>query len=145
MVNSVVLVGRLVRDPELRYTPTGTPVARFTIAVDRRFKGPNGEKQTDFIRISSWSKQAELVANYLQKGALVGVEGSLRIDSVTQQDGTRRDYTEVRCEHITFLSSRRDGAPSPDAGEFADFGEVVEPPRLPRNPAEDEEDDIPFN
>ncbi|MCL2549291.1 MAG: single-stranded DNA-binding protein [Symbiobacteriaceae bacterium] len=144
MVNSVVLVGRLTRDPELRYTPNGAPVTRFDLAVDRRFKGPNGEKQTDFIRISCWNKQAEFAANYLQKGSLIGVEGSLRIDTVTQQDGTRRSYTEVRCEHISFVGARRDSATPQEENEFADFGEVVEAPRLNEPKDQDEEDDIPF-
>ena len=145
MVNYIVLVGRLTRDPELRYTPSGTPVARFSLAVDRRGKGPNGEKQTDFIRVSCWNKTAELVSNYMQKGRLVAVEGSLRINVVNNPDGTRREYTEVYCTNVTFLDRGRDSAaPAAEESEFAGFGEVVSEPRA-NAPQGDDEDDVPFN
>ena len=149
MVNSVILVGRLTRDPELRYTPNGNPVARFSLAVDRSFRGPNGERQTDFIRCSCWNKTAELVSNYLQKGRLVAIEGSLRVNSVTNADGSRRDYTEVICSRVTFLDRGRDGSgtSSPEESDFADFGEVVTAPQVRTNAVviEDDDDDVPFN
>ena len=141
MVNSVILVGRLTRDPELRYTPNGAPVARFSLAVDRRSRSSDGAKQTDFIRCSCWNKQAELVSNYLQKGRLVAVEGSLRVNSVTNPDGTRREYVEVVCFSVTFLDRGRDQGDRPvaDENDFAGFGETVIP-SLP----DDDDDDIPF-
>lgn len=143
MVNSVILVGRLTRDPELRYTPSGAPVARFSLAVDRRSRSAGGEKQTDFIRCSCWNKQAELVSNYLQKGRLVAVEGSLRVNSVTNPDGTRREYAEVVCFSVTFLDRGRDqnAIPNPEDSDFAGFGEV-----MPSRPMQDDDDDddVPF-
>ena len=147
MINSVVLTGRLTRDPELRYTPNSNPVTRFTIAVDRRGKGPNGEKQTDFIRCSCWNKTAELAANYLHKGSLIGVEGSLRVNVVNNPDGTRREYVEVLINNFTFLDSRREGAPAnAEENDFAGFGEVLPAatPTRPRALREEEDDDIPF-
>ena len=144
MLNSVVLVGRLTRDPELRYAASGAPIARFSLAVDRIGKGPSGEKQTDFIRISCFNKQAELVANYLQKGALVGIEGSLRINVVPQADGSKREYAEVTCNRVTFLSSKRETASADAEGnEFSGFGEVVATTR-PAQIRDDEDDDVPF-
>ncbi|MCL2497301.1 MAG: single-stranded DNA-binding protein [Symbiobacteriaceae bacterium] len=146
MLNSVVLIGRLTRDPELRYTPAGNPVARFSLAVDRR-RGAGGEKQTDFIRISCWNKTADTVAQYLQKGRLIAVEGSLRVSNITNPDGTRREFVEVVCNSFHFLDRGKDGAPSPEEeNEFAGFGEVVSPPALRKREKidEDEDDDVPF-
>jgi len=140
----VVLIGRLTRDPELRYTPNGTPVARFSLAVDRRTRNANGERQTDFIRISCWNKTAETVSNYLQKGRLIAVEGSLRVNTVTNPDGTRREYAEVICNSFSFLDRGRDGSPAEtEESEFAGFGEVVPAPR-PQPVADEDEDDVPF-
>lgn len=144
MVNHIVLVGRLTRDPEMRYTPSGASVARFTLAVDRNRKGPNGERQADFIRCSIWNKQAEFVMNYVQKGRMVAVQGSLRIDSVTQPDGTRRDYVEVSCNSITALDRPKDSG----------MGSGDIPGDMPYEPEEDgkhnrsnqeSDDDVPFN
>jgi single-strand DNA-binding protein len=144
MVNHIVLVGRLTRDPEMRYTPSGASVARFTLAVDRNRKGPNGERQTDFIRCSIWNKQAEFVINYVQKGRLVAVEGSLHIDSVTQPDGTRRDFVEVSCNSITPLDRPKDAGaengeiPGDMPYESFDGGK-------PGKQAQESDDDVPFN
>jgi single-strand DNA-binding protein len=103
MLNCVILIGRLCSDPRLSYTPSGKPTARITLAVDRGRKDANGKNEADFIRCSFWDKQAELVANYLQKGRKVAVEGRLRIDESEQQDGTRKQYVEVVCSHVEFL------------------------------------------
>ena len=78
MLNRIILIGRLTKDPELRYTPSGVAVAKFTLAVDRNFKNQQGEKETDFINIVVWQKQAENVANYLLKGKLAAVEGACK-------------------------------------------------------------------
>ena len=144
MVNNVVLVGRLTRDPELRYTPSGAPVARFTLAVDRSARSSNGEKQTDFIRITCWEKQAELVSNYLNKGSLVGIEGAIRVNSVSNPDGTRREFVEVLCRRVSFLGGRRDSQPNPEERDFAGFGEVVRAPGANPVMQDDEEDEVPF-
>ena len=90
MLNRVILIGRLVADPELRYTPSGVPVANFRIAVDRSFTNAAGERETDFINIVAWRQRAEFAANYLGKGRLVAIDGRLQIRQWTTQDGQRR-------------------------------------------------------
>jgi len=95
MINRVVLVGRLTRDPELRKTVNGTSVASFTIAVDNRTKGPNGEKTTSFIPCNAWNQQAENACKYTHKGSLVGVEGRLNQRSYDAKDGRKVSVVEV--------------------------------------------------
>lgn len=108
LLNKVVLIGRLVRDPELRYTQNeGVPVANFSIAVDRPFSNQKGEKETDFIRIVAWKKQAENCASYLSKGRLVAVEGRLQIRSYEDREGNKRTAAEVVARNVVFLESRR--------------------------------------
>ncbi|NLN82892.1 MAG: single-stranded DNA-binding protein [Firmicutes bacterium] len=142
MVNHIVLVGRLTRDPEMRYTPSGASVARFTLAVDRNRRGPDGEKQTDFIRCSIWNKQAEFVMNYVHKGRLVAVVGSLQINTVTQPDGTRRDYTEVSCYSIQALDRGRDRT---DSGEIpGDIPYETYEGRQDKT-IDESDDDVPFS
>lgn len=115
MLNRVILIGRLTADPELRYTPSGTPVANFRLAVDR-MRSQAGEKQTDFITIVLWSKQAEFAANYLGKGRLVAIEGRLQIRQWTTNDGQRRSSAEVVGDRVQALERRREEAATP-AGE----------------------------
>ncbi len=108
MLNRVILIGRLTRDPELRYTSNeGVPVANFTIAVDRSFSNQKGEKEADFIRIVVWKKQAENCANYLSKGRLVAVEGRLQVRSYEDREGVKRIIAEVVAQNVQFLESRR--------------------------------------
>lgn len=114
-MNHIVLIGRLTRDPELRYTPNGLAVANFDLAVDRPTTNQQGERETDFIRIVAWQKQAELCANYLKKGRLVGVEGRLQIRSYETQDGQKRKVAEVVANFVQFLDRGRDEA-SPVTG-----------------------------
>lgn len=114
-LNHVVLIGRLTRDPELRYTTSETAVANFTIAVDRRVKA-GAEKEADFIRITVWSKQAENCANYLAKGRLVAVEGRLQVRNY-EKDGQRHTITDVVAENVQFLSPKNNSesvTPPPD-------------------------------
>ena len=107
-MNNVVLVGRLTRDIELRYIPgNGTPVGNFTIAVDREFSGKDGKKETDFIDIQVWGKSAENCANYIGKGSLVGIQGSIRIEKY-EKDGERRTFTKVNANKVQFLDSKKD-------------------------------------
>ncbi|BAD42301.1 single-stranded DNA-binding protein [Symbiobacterium thermophilum] len=108
MLNSVVLIGRLTKDPELRYTPSGKAVATLRLAVDRGTVNQQGERETDFIDIVVWEKQAETVANYLQKGRLVAVQGRLQIRQYTTQDGQKREKAEVVATTVRFLDSARD-------------------------------------
>lgn len=102
-MNKVVLIGRLTKDPDLRYTQSGIAVARFTLAVDRGFKNQDGEKQADFIPITVWRTQAENCAKYLQKGRLVAVAGRIQTGSYETPDGQRRYTTEVVADEVRFL------------------------------------------
>lgn len=111
MLNRVILIGRLTRDPELRYTPQGVPVASFTLAVDRPFSNSQGQRETDFIDCLAWRKLGENVANHLTKGRLAAVEGRLQIRSYETQDGQRRKVAEVVCDDVRFLDRpSREGA-----------------------------------
>lgn len=102
-MNRVVLIGRLTKDPELRFTPgSGTAVTTFTLAVDRR-QSKNGQREADFIPIVAWNKVAENVANYMSKGKLVGVSGRIQVRSYEAKDGTRRYVTEVIADEVQFL------------------------------------------
>lgn len=113
MINRIVLVGRLTRDPELRYTPSGKAVASFTLAVNRRFSR-QGEREADFIDIVVWDKLAETVANHLGKGRLVGVEGRLQVRSYETQDGQKRKAAEVVAENVTFLDRAKESPGNDD-------------------------------
>ena len=112
MINRVVLVGRLTKDPDLRYTPSGAAVARFTLAVNRTFSNAQGEKEADFINCTVWRKQAENTANFLKKGSLAGVEGRIQTGSYEGQDGKRVYTTEVVADSVQFLEPRSAGAGS---------------------------------
>ena len=112
MINRVVLVGRLTRDPELRKTVNGASVAAFTIAVDNRTKGPNGEKTTSFIPCTAWNQQAENACKYTHKGSLVGVEGRLNQRSYDAKDGRKVSVVEVICDSVQFLESKNSNTAS---------------------------------
>ncbi|WP_404988191.1 single-stranded DNA-binding protein [Clostridium culturomicium] len=101
-MNKVVLIGRLTKDPELKFTPTGTSVTTFTLAVSRRYK-KEGQPQADFIQIVAWGKTGEGVANYKKKGALISVAGRIETRNYEAKDGTKRYVTEVIAEEIIFL------------------------------------------
>lgn len=106
MLNRTVLVGRLTRDPDLRYTPNGKAVANFNIAVNRPFKDQNGENQADFINGVAWNKQAESLANYMKKGSQIGVDGRLQSRTYEGQDGKTVFVTEVVADSIQFLETK---------------------------------------
>jgi len=103
MYNRIILIGRLTRDPELRYVPSGAPVASFSLAVDRPFRDQQGNRETDFIDIVAWRKLAEQVSQYMTKGRMVAVEGRLQIRSYETQDGQKRKVAEVVADGIRFL------------------------------------------
>ena len=109
-MNRAILVGRLTRDPELRNTNSGVPVASFTIAVNRTFASASGEREADFINCIAFNKQAENLQRYIKKGGLVGVEGRIQTRSYTAQDGSRRFVTEVVCDNVHFLEPKGTGA-----------------------------------
>ena len=113
MLNRVVLVGRLTRDPELRYTPNGVATTKIGLAVNRNFTNAQGEREVDFIDVVAWRKQAETVAQYLKKGRLVAIDGRLQTRSYEAQDGQRRKVYEVVADQVRFLDSAKgqpDGA-----------------------------------
>ena len=110
MLNRIILMGRLTRDPELRHTQTGTPVASFTLAVDRDFKSRDGgDRATDFIDIVAWRSTAEFVSKYFTKGRMAVVEGRLQIRDWTDRDGGKRRSAEVIADNVYFGDSKRDG------------------------------------
>ena len=126
MLNSVTLIGRLTRDVELRYTPSGVAVARFNLAVERSFKNAKGEREADFIDIVVWRKAAEVVANNLGKGRLVAVEGNLQIRSYDDREGIRRKAAEINASKVRFLNwpsnqKNKEASNEIDLGSEIDF------------------------
>ena len=115
MLNRIVLIGRLTQDPELRHTNSGTAVATFTLAVDRARPNQNGERETDFINIVVWQKQAETCAQYLHKGRLTAIDGRLQIRSYENREGQKVRVAEVVAESVRFLD-RGDNHGSPSSG-----------------------------
>lgn len=137
MLNTIVIMGRLTRDPELRYTQNQTPVASFTLAVDRDFSGRDGaEKQTDFIDCVAWRSSAEFISKYFSKGRLAVVAGRLQLRDWTDKDGNKRRSAEVVSDHIYFGDSKKDSgtqSAEPTAYGSQQFTEL-----------EDEDEDLPF-
>jgi single-strand DNA-binding protein len=121
MINRVVLVGRLTKDPDLRYTPNGVPVATFTLAVNRTFSSQSGEREADFILCVVWRKQAENVANFLKKGSLAGVDGRIQTRNYEGQDGKRVYVTEVVAESVQFLEPKNASNRQNASGGFAPY------------------------
>lgn len=135
-MNKCILIGRLVADPQLRYTQSGIAVASFTLAVDRGFTNANGEREADFIDIVTWRKQAEACANNLTKGRQVAVEGRLQIRSYDDQNGIRRKASEIVANQVQFLGRKAEND-NGDNNRQAD-------PGMPEAPPEPEFDDVPF-
>lgn len=143
MLNRVILIGRLTKDPELRYTPNGVAVCQFTLAVDRPFSG-EGKKESDFIPVVVWRKPAEAAAEYLRKGRLAAVEGRIQVRNYENNEGRRVYVTEVIADNVRFLEpANRDNTVSNSNGAgrngstsdpFADNGE----------PLDISDDDLPF-
>ena len=124
MLNRIIIMGRLVRDPELRTTQSGTSVTSFTLAVDRDFKSrESGEKSTDFIDVVAWRQTAEFVCKYFTKGRMAVAEGRLQIREWKDKDGNNRRTAEVVAENVYFGDSKRDGADSGyGAGAYGNAG-----------------------
>lgn len=145
MYNRIILIGRLTRDPELRYTPSGQPVASFSLAVDRPFKSQDGQKQTDFIDIVAWRKLAERVGQYATKGRLVAVEGRLQIRSYEAKDGSgRRKVTEVVADAVRFLDSAKSASQRPAAHPDAASADEMPPHDPEPVTAGAGDEDVPF-
>ena len=134
-MNCINLVGRLVRDVEMRYSPSGVCISTFTLAVDRKFKNSEGQKEADFIQIKCFKALGELVANYLSKGKLAGVTGSLQISSYNDKDGNKKYSTDVIANDVQFLSPKDNSSETPNSPENpkGSFGHEV-----------NLDDDIPF-
>lgn len=107
MLNHITLMGRLTRDPELRFTPQNTPVASFTLAVERDYQPGGSERQTDFIDCVSWRKTAEFISKHFQKGSLAVVSGRLQIRDYTDRDGGKRRSAEVAVDNIYFCEKKQ--------------------------------------
>lgn len=125
-MNKIFLIGRLTKNPELKYTPSGAAVCSFTLAVDRRFTSQSGEREADFINIVVWNKAAENCAKYLSKGKQTAVEGRLQIRSYDGNDGKKRWVTEVVADNVEFLGSgQQQGTRTYSQSEIEDWGEEV--------------------
>lgn len=151
-MNHVVLVGRLTKDPELRYIPgTGTAVATFAIAIDRDYAKKDGSRETDFIPVEVMGKPAEFCANYISKGRLVALQGSIRVDNYQTQSGERRTFTKVSARNIQALDSNKNRSDNPypnqnqNQGFEPSFEPSFEPTGLdPQGFQAIDDDDIPF-
>lgn len=129
MLNKVILMGRLTRDPELRATQSGTQCAHFSLAVERDFKSQGGEKQTDFIDCVAWRNTAEFVSKYFTKGRMAVVSGSLQIRDWTDKDGNKRRSAEVQADNVYFGDAKPAAQTAPATGEY---------------PISDDESELPF-
>ncbi|AJD92999.1 single-stranded DNA-binding protein [Jeotgalibacillus malaysiensis] len=118
MMNRVVLVGRLTKDPDLRYTPSGVAVATFTLAVNRAFTNQQGDREADFINCVVWRRPAENVANFLKKGSLAGVDGRIQTRSYDNQEGKRVYVTEVNAESVQFLEPKNASGGQSGGGSY---------------------------
>ena len=125
MLNKIILMGRLTRDPELRHTGSGTAVASFTVAVDRDFKGQGGEKETDFIDIVAWRNTAEFVSKYFTKGRTAVIEGRLQIRAWTDKDGGKRRSAEVIADNVYFGDSKKESFADQGFAEIEDDGDIT--------------------
>lgn len=140
MINRIVLVGRMTRDPELRRTANDTPVCTFTLAVDDRMRDSSGNRTTTFVGVTVWNVQADNVAKYCRKGSLVGVDGRIKQRTYERRDGTKTSVIEVIADSVQFLE--------PKNGRLVENEEVI-----PDKPADDSknldaidvtDDDLPF-
>lgn len=142
MINNTVLVGRLTKDVELRYTPSNVAVATFTLAVNRSFKNENGDREADFINCVMWRQQAENLANWTKKGALIGVTGRIQTRSYDNQQGQRVYVTEVVAEQFQLLESKGQGNQGQQRQaqqQAPDFSRSAN-----TNPLDISDDDLPF-
>jgi single-strand DNA-binding protein len=143
MINNVTLVGRLTKDPELKYTPSGVAVANFTLAVNRPFK-TNGENEADFINITVWRKPAENAANFLKKGSLAGVTGSIQTRNYEGSDGKRVYVTEVVADRVQFLDSKGSGQTNNNQSKPQENTRVDEDPFAGNGQIDIDDSDLPF-
>lgn len=148
-MNKAILVGRLVRDPELRQTQSGTSVASFTVACDRRYARKGEERQADFINCVAWGAAADFVCNYFEKGMRIALDGRIQVRSYDDQSGNKRYVTEVIAENVEFAQSKNEGSAAQAPNQPAQ-----QKPAAPQAPSSDidgfmpiegiEEEDFPF-
>ena len=131
MLNRIIVMGRMTRDPELRRTNSGTAVASFTVAVDRDFKSQSGEKETDFIDVVAWRNTAEFVSKYFSKGRMAVVEGRLQLRDWTDKDGNKRRTAEIVTDSVYFGDSKRDGGDMVQSEPQGGFNEIEDDGDLP--------------
>ncbi len=139
MINRVVLVGRITKDPEQKRTQNNIPVVSFSLAVDSRYTNDQGEKKADFIQCVAWNKSAEFMSNYVRKGAMLGVEGRIQTRTYETNTGETRYVTEVVCDSVQLLESKRDVAPAPTPSY-----EQEEDPFVSKGKSLATEEDLPF-
>lgn len=118
MLNVVVLMGRLVADPELRHTPNDVAVTTIRIAVDRKYSKAGADKQTDFIDVTAWRQTAEFICRYFTKGSMIAVQGSLRVDNYTDHDGNKRTRYDVQADNVSFCGGKRESGNYEDNGSY---------------------------
>ncbi|MNC21004.1 Single-stranded DNA-binding protein ssb [compost metagenome] len=147
MLNRVILIGRLTRDPELRYTPQGVAVTQFTLAVDRPFSNNQNEREADFIPVVTWRQLAETCANYLRKGRLAAVEGRIQVRNYENNEGRKVYVTEVVADNVRFLESGRREETRSNPAQNTGYGGNVgnQDPFSDRDkPVDISNDDLPF-
>lgn len=145
-MNNTVLIGRLTKDVDLKFTGNGAAVGNFTLAVDRGFKNANGEKETDFINCVIWKKSAEALANYTKKGSMISVRGRIQTRSYENNEGKKVYVTEVVVEEFTFLDSKKDSQSnqtSKKENKYPEFGNS-NPFDKSSQPIDISDDDLPF-
>lgn len=144
MINSVVLMGRLTFEPELRTTPSGVSVVRFQVACDRNYQKSGEDRKADFIDVTAWRQTAEFVSRYFHKGSMIAVEGSIQTENYTDRDGNKRKSFQVVADRVSFCGSKNESGstnpvfnqqptPSYQSADNSDFEEIV-----------DDDDDLPF-
>lgn len=140
MLNKVILMGRITRDPELKYTPSNVAVCSFSIAVDRRYARPGEQKQTDFINIVTWRNTAEFVSKYFVKGQMINVCGSLQTRTWDDAQGVKHYATEVVADEVNFCGDNRSGAVQQDNSQGFNQAPANNSGFAPM----DTDDDLPF-
>ena len=145
MLNRIIIMGRMTRDPELRYTPAGVAVTSFSLAVDRDFKDKQtGEKGTDFIDVVVWRSSAEFVAKYFQKGSMTAVDGRLQMRDWTDKNGGKRRSAEVIAENVYFAESRSVGQTGAQGERFNGVGASIPKYAGPPDITAYDDEDVPF-
>lgn len=142
MYNKVIMMGRIVNDLELKTTPNGHSVCQFRIAVDRRFKTQDGEKQTDFFNVVAWGKTAEMVVKWFSKGRMILIEGEMQTRQYTDKNGNNATWYEVNVDRVSFTGEKRDDGNNSQTAAPPNYGAAQAPQGNYTAAADD--DDYPF-